>query len=658
MASTDDSPRADVSMTSGPGVLLGGRYRLSSRLGRDTLGELMRGEDLELGRPIAVRFVPPELVVGDELVARLELRRSRNLRLPRGDVPLLADLVDLLDLGHDERGRIFVVTDMFPDASLADELARQGPPPWQRLRSLLVRACQIVHLSHEHGMIRQDLSTSSLYPVRDKNDPGTLKVVSPGLLVASGGRVWSCADPKAALRLARYAAPEQISTGVIDRRTDVYALGVILYECLTGRVPFVDPRPAHVLAAHLITPPAPFPAAVRRRIPAELEAIVLRALAKSPDDRWPTVMALANAMAAIEVGRLQFSGTLDTGDADDFTEHLEPQASALSMRVDRARLSGRAGLVPVSDAASTGEHALRDILDAADSSAVLSRTATSIHDSAPTLPYGRASESATRWAVPPEPGSPRLSPRRLVPLLVAAGLCLVTAGIVSGSLRPAPGRPVSGSFDGAVALSTPRPAAKSPSGSATGRMGPVIPASTLKPASVPEEPCTDPQHGECSGTADHADALAADPPAPSSAAKKAAALHGPSAAQPPLPGLVPARPPGSPAASVPPASPPGDAPGLADGPASPSPGADVPGSPASMAPFLALQPPPSGAGPSQASPSVPPAEDRVPAAGKRSAARPKPAPLPRKPAPGARPSDDGGHELPDPAGPRPATPAP
>ncbi|WP_434415257.1 protein kinase domain-containing protein [Nannocystis pusilla] len=651
MASTDDSPRADVPMTSGPGVLLGGRYRLASRLGRDTLGELMRGEDLELGRPIAVRFVPPELVVGDELVARLELRRSRNLRLPRGDVPLLADLVDLLDLGHDERGRLFIVTDVFPGASLADELARQGPPPWQRLRSLLVRACQIVHLSHEHGMIRQDLSTSSLYPVRDKNDPGTLKVVSPGLLVASGGRVWSCAEPNAALRLARYAAPEQISTGVIDRRTDVYALGVILYECLTGRVPFVDPRPAHVLAAHLITPPAPFSAAVRRRIPAELEAIVLRALAKSPDDRWPTVMALANAMAAIEVGRLQFSGTLDTGDADDFTEHPGPRASAISMRIDAARLSGRAGLVPVSDAASTGEHALRDILDAADSSAVLSRTATSIHDSAPTLPYGRASESATRWTVPPpEPGSSRLSPRRLVPLLVAAGLCLVTAGIVSGSLRPAPGRPaIGGSFDGAVALSTPRPAAKSPSGSAASRMGPVIPASTLKPASVPEEPCVGPQHDECSGTADHADSLAADPPAPSAGVKKAAALHGPSAAQPPLPGLVPARPPAAPAASVPPASP-------AGGPAGPAPVDD--GNPAAIAPLGTLQPPPSGLGPSQASPSVPPAEDRGPAAGRRSAARPKPAPLPRKPAPGAGPSDDDGRDLPDPAGPRPAAPAP
>src|SRR5690606_21647286 len=138
------------------------------------------------------------------------------------------------------------VTDPFPAESLADLLVRAGPPPWQRVRALMVRACQIVHLSHEHGIIRQDLQPGSLYPVRDKFDPGTLKVVSPGLLVASGGRVWSLGEPQAALALARYAAPEQISAGVVDRRTDVYALGLILYECLTGRVPFADPRPAHV----------------------------------------------------------------------------------------------------------------------------------------------------------------------------------------------------------------------------------------------------------------------------------------------------------------------------------------------------------------------------------------------------------------------------
>ncbi|MDC0719684.1 serine/threonine-protein kinase [Nannocystis bainbridge] len=610
MASTDDRPRADGLMAPGPGSLLAGRYRLVTRLGRDALGELVRAEDLELARTVAVRFVTPELSGGDELLARLDLRRTRNLRLPRGDSPLLADLVDLLDLGHDACDRLYLVTDVFPDASLADELARQGPPRWQRLRSLMVRACQIVHLSHEHGVIRQDLSTSSLYPVRDKNDPGTLKVVSPGLLVASGGRVWSCAEPGAALQLARYAAPEQISTGVIDRRTDVYALGVILYECLTGRVPFVDARPAHVLAAHLITPPPPFSAAVRRRIPAELEAIVLRALAKSPDDRWPTVMALANAMAAIEVGRLQFSGTLDS-DADDFTEHLEPRASAISMRVDRARLSGRAGLVPASDAASTGEHPWRDVLEAGDStagaassSASLSRDA-SLHDSAPTLPYGRASDSAARWVAPPsEPPARGLWPRRLVPLLVAAGLALVTAGIVSGSLRPAPLRTaIGGSLDGAVALSTRRAAAYSPSDAATSRMGPPVPSSPLESTDDPEGPCTDPQPDDCSGADEHP-------------TDRLPASEGPDAAT-----------------SVAP------------------PAADLPASP----PEHALAPvAPSTPTPPRSSPPVPGAEAPAPLDGGWPAARPKPASLPRKATPGARLPGDGALDSPDPAAaPRP-----
>jgi serine/threonine-protein kinase len=641
MASTDDSPCADGLMTSGPGSLLGGRYRLAERLGGGPLGELMRAEDLEEARPVAVRLVPPELVVGDDLVARLELRRARNLRLPRGEVPLLADLVDLLDLGHDERGRLFLVTDLFPAASLADVLAREGPPPWQRLRSLLVRACQIVQLSHEHGMIRQDLSTSSLYPVRDKNDPGTLKVVSPGVLVATGGRVWSCAEPQAALQLARYAAPEQISTGVIDRRTDVYALGVILYECLTGRVPFADPRPAHVLAAHLITPPAPFPAAVRRRIPAELEAIVLRALAKSPDDRWPTVMALANAMAAIEVGRLQFSGTLDTGDADDFTDHLGPRTSAISMRIDAARLSGRAGLVPVSDAASTGEHALRDVLDAADSSASLSRTSSSdsaltrvasIHDSAPTLLYGRPGESATRWrAPPPEPRSRPLSPRRAVPLLVAAGLALLTAGVVSGSLRPTAKPTNDGALAHASAPSSAPAAANSPSASRPGRPAPFIPASTRAPAAIPDDP------------------LAAVPAAVVSKTPEATPASRPGAAQPA--GLT------APANATPtsaPSSPPDDPRGRSLLPATP------PAPAATTTPLAALAPPsspPVSPRPHTSSP-VPDAGGSGPGANGRPGPRPKSAPLPREAIPGSQSSGDGDDALPGPAAPEPAATAP
>lgn len=448
----------DSEMTLGPGATIAGRYRIEGVLSPSGPSPVYRADDLILGRPVTLRLIPPSLC-DDELTPRLELRLARNARLPRADVPALVDLIDLIDLGHDDRGRLLLVTDVYPADSLADLLAREGPLPWPRLRALMVRACQLVHLSHEHGIIRQDLQTRCLYPVRDKADPGTLKVVSPGVFVASGGRVWSCPDPDTALALARYAAPEQISTNVLDRRTDVYALGVILYECITGQVPFADPRPAHVLAAHLIAAPPPFPAAVRRRgVPPEIEAIVARALAKAPEDRWPTIMALANAMATIELGRCEFSGVLETDDVSDLTELLEPQASSTSMRIDAARLSGRAGLAPATgDPAATGEHPWRDVLDTAESTSGLhspdcadpsaASTITRLAapgDSTPTLPFGLASDSAARWSTSPST-SPSASPplRRLAPWAIAAGLALFTAGIVTAVIvnlaqRPAP----------------------------------------------------------------------------------------------------------------------------------------------------------------------------------------------------------------------------
>lgn len=604
MVSSDDKPTGDHGiMTREPGTLLAGRYRLDVQLAASDLGAVWRAEDVLLGRPMALRLLSPALAGDSELEPRLELRLLRNAKLPREELAALADLVDVVDLGRDERDGLFVVTEAHPSESLADELARQGPLPWPRLRALAVRACQLIHLSHEHGIIRQDLRTSSLYPVRDKTDPGTLKVVSPGLLIASGARVWACADVGVALALARYAAPEQISGGAVDRRTDVYALGVILYECLTGQVPFPDPRPAHVLAAHLITPPPPFPPAVRRRgVARELEAIVARALAKTPDERWPTVMALANAIAAIELGRCDASGVLETADVTDLTELLEPQKSATSMRVQSDRLSGKAGLAPAPvDAAATGEHAWRDILDAAESTSGLGRVespadsdasdsaitrASSPGDSAPTLPYGVADDSAARWPTspPPEPPPARPPTRRVAPWVVAAALSVLTAGVVTAALRPAarpsPPRGVGEPSREGVREARPERAASPalPGPGAHSLSPPVPPGPPASPAGAasappPTEPTTTPPAPGAEATADElppgslpASASSPVPPPDLPAVRDDAITDPPRAGSP---RRTPARPRPSPEASPLPRKP-------APGAKLPDPGPDLP----------------------------------------------------------------------------------
>lgn len=319
-----------------PGALVADRYRLVSRIHAGSAGALYRAEDLAFSRPVALRLLTPELSRDEAVLTRLQARLQASAAMARDDLGASGDIVELTDLGRSDGGLVFVVTDYIAGESLAAQLAREGPLPWRALRPLMVRACQIVHLSHQHGLLRLDLQTRHLFPIRDKTQTSTLKILSPGIGDVFGDSLWASLDPATAATHLRYAAPEQLTGGTIDARTDIYALGVIMYELLCGRVPFADARPAYVCARHLLEPPPPFPVGVRSKVPEAVIGIVARALAKAPEDRWPTMRALANAMAAIDFGPCDASGVLEVVDV----ERMEPPhpAASASMRIDPGSL--------------------------------------------------------------------------------------------------------------------------------------------------------------------------------------------------------------------------------------------------------------------------------------------------------------------------------
>jgi serine/threonine-protein kinase len=312
----------------GPGDTVAHRYRLGAQIHAGSTGIVYRADDLVTGRVVALRLLIDALSRDAEVLARLQARLHAVRPFAESD----GDLVDLLDLGRTDDGRVFVVTEHLAGESLAEVLAREGPQPWRAVRPLLVRACQILHRSHEQGMLRLDLQTRHLFPVRDKTRSSTLKILSPGIGEVLGERLWHTLDPAASAEMSRYAAPEQITGEAVDRRTDVYALGVIMYELLAGRPPFADRAPAYTLARHLLEPPPPLPAEVAGAVPEAVLGIVHRALAKRPEARWPTMKALANAMAALDFRPCDASGVLEV----DAVEPLGPAASSTTMRIDPA----------------------------------------------------------------------------------------------------------------------------------------------------------------------------------------------------------------------------------------------------------------------------------------------------------------------------------
>lgn len=334
-SSAEPAPAPSSEPAVGEGAaLIAERYRLLARLHAGTGGVLYRAEDLAFARPVAVRMLTPALSRDESVLERLRARLEASTTMARDDIEASGDLLDLIDLGRAENGQVFVVTELLTGDNLATLIARQGPQPWQAVRPLMVRACQILHLSHQHGLLRLDLQTRHLFPVRDKTQTSTLKILSPGIGDVVGDALWSSLDPASAARQLQYAAPEQLTGGRVDARTDIYALGIIMYELLCGHVPFCDERPAYVCARHLLEAPPPFPPAVQAAVPREVVGIIGRALAKAPAERWPTMRALANAMAAIDFGPCDLSGVLEVDAVQP--QPPTPSASSPSMRIDPA----------------------------------------------------------------------------------------------------------------------------------------------------------------------------------------------------------------------------------------------------------------------------------------------------------------------------------
>ena len=330
--SDSDAEPASRPVTGEHDAPIANRYRLLARMHAGSAGILYRAEDLAFSREVALRLLTPALSRDEAVLARLQQRLAASTAMAREDLGASGDIVDVLDLGRAHGDLVFVVTEFVAGESLAAQLAREGPLRWPALRPLMVRACQILHLSHQHGLLRLDLQTRHLFPVRDKTSQSTLKILSPGIGDVFGDSLWASLDPSAAAAHLRYAAPEQLTGGTLDARTDIYALGVIMFELLCGRVPFPDTRPAYVCARHLLEAPPPFPANIRTRLPEAVVGIVTRALAKQPEDRWPTMRALANAMAAIDFGPCDASGVLEVVDV----EVPNPTTSSTSMRIDPA----------------------------------------------------------------------------------------------------------------------------------------------------------------------------------------------------------------------------------------------------------------------------------------------------------------------------------
>ena len=278
------------------GTLLANRYRITGALGQGSTGAVFRADDVLLKRPVAIRILAPNLAQHAPLIAQIRTRIEDN---QQRDQESLVNLVDITDVGMTLEGEVFIASDFLDGDHLSTMLTRGGRLPWGRARSLLIRLGQILHGFHRQGIVVGTLEARHCYAVRAKAKQEAIKIVHNAILEHLAGAIGPGGGHGVAM-LARYVAPERICGEPLDARTDVYSLGVIAYELLTGTLPFTDSNPIRLVSMHLQkAPPSPRSVAPDADIPDAVEALLLKCLAKDPNERFPTMEALTDALNAI-----------------------------------------------------------------------------------------------------------------------------------------------------------------------------------------------------------------------------------------------------------------------------------------------------------------------------------------------------------------------
>ena len=283
-------PTAVTSTRLGPGTILANRYEIRQQLGAGGMGVVYRALDRELQEQVAIKTLKPELLGDSNLLERFkqEIRLARKISHP--------NVVRTHDLGESE-GIYFITMEFVDGTSLDQVIARRGALPLAVALTIGRQLCRALEVAHGVGVVHRDIKPQNL--VVDAQ--GFLKVMDFGIARLVEGRQAmgpGLTAEGSIIGTPEYMAPEQLMGQAVDGRSDLYAAGVVLFECLTGRRLFEGHSFATVLMKQ-VQEPAPDPRTLVPGLPADVAAMVLKALAKRPEDRWQTAAEFLQALDRI-----------------------------------------------------------------------------------------------------------------------------------------------------------------------------------------------------------------------------------------------------------------------------------------------------------------------------------------------------------------------
>ena len=321
------------------GQLLGGRYRVGALLGAGAMGCVYRAEHVDLGRPCAVKVIRADAAGRGGYVAALARFRVEALAGARLDHP---NVLRVLDFGREPGGGpCYLVCEHLGGRDLADVLSAEGRLPEARAARIGAQIAAALQHAHDRGVIHRDLKPANVRIVRRSRDEGgdaeEVKLLDFGTALIEGVPV----SDGSVIGTPAYMSPEQLTAGPLDRRSDLYALGVVLFELVTGHVPFEQASVTALALAHVQTPP-PRPSAFAGPLDPELEAVILACLRKLPGDRPADARAVRETLERV-AHRARIRGTRAPREALPSL----PVPSRPRRRLPIAALAGAAAVVGV-----------------------------------------------------------------------------------------------------------------------------------------------------------------------------------------------------------------------------------------------------------------------------------------------------------------------
>jgi eukaryotic-like serine/threonine-protein kinase len=282
-------------------TLFDGRYRVLRKLGSGGMANVYLAEDEELGRRIAIKILNERHAADEQFIERFrrEAKNAAGLSHP--------NIVQIYDRGEAE-GTYYIAMEYLGGRTLKEAVAGRQPLPIGEAIDYARQILAALRFAHRKGIVHRDIKPHNAL----MDDDGRLKVSDFG--IARAGAASQMTEAGSIIGTAQYLSPEQARGAAVDHRSDLYSLGVVLYELLTGAVPFTGDTPVEIAMKHLSKVPEP-PSAKRSEIPRALDQVVLRALAKDPDDRYGSAEELEAELAQVAAGLPVSTETADAATA-------------------------------------------------------------------------------------------------------------------------------------------------------------------------------------------------------------------------------------------------------------------------------------------------------------------------------------------------------